>query len=139
MYHLFARSDIFLSNFMRQQAMAERMIYNRPIPANRLVSAVADSTNLMYLTAAQRSDEFIKRHRLTPRNTDAGPMGSASLLLDSTKLALTSTNFRPQATRTSTLPCLSVPGVKVLRLISKSITRVSPIVRNFPFSDSKLP
>ncbi|KAF9651218.1 20S proteasome subunit [Thelephora ganbajun] len=35
-----------LSNFMRQQAMAERMIYNRPIPANRLVSSIADKAQV---------------------------------------------------------------------------------------------
>lgn len=32
------------SNFMRQQAMASRMLFNRPVPVNRLVSAIADST-----------------------------------------------------------------------------------------------
>ncbi|KIM67779.1 hypothetical protein SCLCIDRAFT_1070138 [Scleroderma citrinum Foug A] len=31
-----------LSNFMRQQAMGERMVFNRPMPVNRLVSAIAD-------------------------------------------------------------------------------------------------
>jgi hypothetical protein len=31
------------SNFMRQQSMASRMLYNRPVPVNRLVSAIADS------------------------------------------------------------------------------------------------
>ena len=33
------------SNFMRQQAMASRMIFNRPAPVNRLVSAIADSAS----------------------------------------------------------------------------------------------
>lgn len=32
------------SNFMRQQAMSSRMMFNRPIPVNRLVSSIADST-----------------------------------------------------------------------------------------------
>ena len=31
------------SNFMRQQAMASKMVFNRPVPVNRLVSAIADS------------------------------------------------------------------------------------------------
>ncbi|KZT54542.1 N-terminal nucleophile aminohydrolase [Calocera cornea HHB12733] len=31
-----------LSNFMRQQAMSSRMTFNRPVPVNRLVSAIAD-------------------------------------------------------------------------------------------------
>ncbi|KAK9324096.1 nucleophile aminohydrolase [Lipomyces orientalis] len=31
-----------LSNFMRQQAMSSRMIYNRPIPVSRVVSAIGD-------------------------------------------------------------------------------------------------
>ncbi|KDQ64979.1 hypothetical protein JAAARDRAFT_202226 [Jaapia argillacea MUCL 33604] len=31
-----------LSNFMRQQAMGERMLYGRQIPVNRLVSSIAD-------------------------------------------------------------------------------------------------
>lgn len=28
---------------MRQQAMSSRMVFNRPIPVNRLVSSIADS------------------------------------------------------------------------------------------------
>ncbi|KDQ06250.1 hypothetical protein BOTBODRAFT_60704 [Botryobasidium botryosum FD-172 SS1] len=35
-----------LSNFMRQQAMSERMIFNRPIPVNRLVSSIADKAQV---------------------------------------------------------------------------------------------
>ncbi|KAH7098456.1 N-terminal nucleophile aminohydrolase [Auriculariales sp. MPI-PUGE-AT-0066] len=35
-----------LSNFMRQQAMASRMLFNRPVPVNRLVSAVADKAQV---------------------------------------------------------------------------------------------
>ncbi|KAF8528922.1 nucleophile aminohydrolase [Hysterangium stoloniferum] len=35
-----------LSNFMRQQAMASRMTYNRPIPVNRLVSSIADKAQV---------------------------------------------------------------------------------------------
>ncbi|QRV91475.1 20S proteasome subunit [Ceratobasidium sp. AG-Ba] len=31
-----------LSNFMRQQAMSSRMLFNRPIPVNRLVSSIAE-------------------------------------------------------------------------------------------------
>ncbi|KAG1715975.1 hypothetical protein ID866_1199 [Astraeus odoratus] len=35
-----------LSNFMRQQAMSERMVFNRPMPVNRLVSAIADKAQV---------------------------------------------------------------------------------------------
>lgn len=39
------------SNFMRQQAMYEQMIFNRPIPVNRIVNDIADSTfNVLGLT-----------------------------------------------------------------------------------------
>ena len=31
------------SNFMRQQAMSSRMLFNRPAPVNRLVGSIADS------------------------------------------------------------------------------------------------
>lgn len=31
-----------LSNFMRQQAMSSRMVYNRPIPVARVINAIAD-------------------------------------------------------------------------------------------------
>jgi 20S proteasome subunit alpha 6 len=31
------------SNFMRQQALSSKMVFNRPVPVNRLVSAIADS------------------------------------------------------------------------------------------------
>ncbi|KAG2745741.1 proteasome subunit alpha type-1-like protein [Suillus brevipes Sb2] len=35
-----------LSNFMRQQAMGERMIFNRPMPVNCLVSSIADKAQV---------------------------------------------------------------------------------------------
>ncbi|KAF9224320.1 hypothetical protein BS17DRAFT_816550 [Gyrodon lividus] len=35
-----------LSNFMRQQALSERMVFNRPMPVNRLVSAIADKAQV---------------------------------------------------------------------------------------------
>ncbi|KAF8592480.1 20S proteasome subunit [Ramaria rubella] len=35
-----------LSNFMRQQAMSSRMIFNRPVPVNRLVSSIADKAQV---------------------------------------------------------------------------------------------
>ncbi|KAI0092576.1 20S proteasome subunit [Irpex rosettiformis] len=35
-----------LSNFMRQQAMSSRMLFNRPIPVNRLVSSIADKAQV---------------------------------------------------------------------------------------------
>lgn len=35
-----------LSNFMRQQSMTSRMIFNRPVPVNRLVSAIADKAQV---------------------------------------------------------------------------------------------
>ncbi|EMD41011.1 20S proteasome subunit [Gelatoporia subvermispora B] len=35
-----------LSNFMRQQAMSSRMVFNRPIPVNRLVSTIADKAQV---------------------------------------------------------------------------------------------
>ncbi|ELU41836.1 20S proteasome subunit [Rhizoctonia solani AG-1 IA] len=35
-----------LSNFMRQQAMSSRMLFNRPIPVNRLVSSIAEKAQV---------------------------------------------------------------------------------------------
>ncbi|KAL0949857.1 hypothetical protein HGRIS_009890 [Hohenbuehelia grisea] len=35
-----------LSNFMRQQAMSSRMLFNRPVPVNRLVSSIADKAQV---------------------------------------------------------------------------------------------
>lgn len=32
-----------ISNFMRQQALSSRMLFNRAVPVNRLVNAIADS------------------------------------------------------------------------------------------------
>ena len=63
---------------MRQQAMAERMIYNRPIPANRLVSSIADSTKPMYWILGLYSNEFLKRRRLILRSTGVDLMVLAS-------------------------------------------------------------
>jgi 20S proteasome subunit alpha 6 len=48
--HRFGDAELFPSNFMRQQAMSSRMVFNRPAPVNRLVSAIADSASpLRYL------------------------------------------------------------------------------------------
>ena len=33
---------------MRQQAMSSRMIFNRPVPVNRIVSAIADSKSIRH-------------------------------------------------------------------------------------------
>ncbi len=41
---VFSNLTALFSNFMRQQAMSSRMVFNRPIPVNRLVSSIADST-----------------------------------------------------------------------------------------------
>ena len=38
------------SNFMRQQAMASKMVFNRPVPVNRLVSTIADSASFLPLS-----------------------------------------------------------------------------------------
>ena len=38
------------SNFMRQQAMASKMVFNRPVPVNRLVSTIADSASFPSLS-----------------------------------------------------------------------------------------
>jgi len=35
-----------LINFMRQQAMSSRMVFNRPIPVNRIVSSIADKAQI---------------------------------------------------------------------------------------------
>ncbi|GAA5857563.1 hypothetical protein JCM9279_002514 [Rhodotorula babjevae] len=35
-----------LSNFMRTQAMSSRMLYNRPLPVNRIVNAIADKAQI---------------------------------------------------------------------------------------------
>lgn len=39
---------IIHSNFMRQQAMSSRMVFDRPIPVNRLVSSIADSKSTIH-------------------------------------------------------------------------------------------
>jgi len=36
-------APFFSSNFMRQQALSSRMLFNRAVPVNRLVNAIADS------------------------------------------------------------------------------------------------
>jgi len=43
-----------LSNFMRQQAMSSKMVFNRPIPVNRLVSAIADKAQV-------NTQEYVRR------------------------------------------------------------------------------
>jgi len=41
--HVVVTRPFFFSNFMRQQAMSSRMLFNRAVPVNRLVNAIADS------------------------------------------------------------------------------------------------
>ena len=43
------------SNFMRQQAMGSKMVFNRPVPVNRLVSAIADSELCLASSFLRRS------------------------------------------------------------------------------------
>lgn len=43
------------SNFMRQQAMGSKMVFNRPVPVNRLVSAIADSASCYAPSFLRRS------------------------------------------------------------------------------------
>lgn len=56
---------------MRQQAMGERMVFNRPIPVNRIVSSIADSacsclihggsTDMKSLEAQVNTQEYGRR------------------------------------------------------------------------------
>jgi len=55
---------------MRQQAMGERMVFNRPMPVNRLVSAIADSKSpfpsfLLFWVITHEE----QRRKPTPKNT----------------------------------------------------------------------
>lgn len=43
---------------MRTQAMQSRMLYNRPLPVNRIVNAVADSTSPHPRCSALGTDEL---------------------------------------------------------------------------------
>jgi len=43
-----------LSNFMRQQSMSSRLIYNRPIPVARVVNAIADKAQVNTQTYGRR-------------------------------------------------------------------------------------
>ncbi|CAE6477608.1 unnamed protein product [Rhizoctonia solani] len=43
---VFYYHSIHSSNFMRQQAMSSRMLFNRPIPVNRLVSSIAEKAQV---------------------------------------------------------------------------------------------
>lgn len=43
-----------LSNFMRQQSMSSRLIYNRPIPVARVVNAIADKAQINTQTYGRR-------------------------------------------------------------------------------------
>ena len=50
-YNIHPKANPLLhSNFMRQQAMSSKMVFNRPVPVNRLVSAIADSSSSFPLT-----------------------------------------------------------------------------------------
>ena len=64
------------SNFMRQQAMASKMVFNRPVPVNRLVSTIADSASFPPLSLRTSSrverERFISR-QLTRTSHSRGP------------------------------------------------------------------
>jgi len=56
---------------MRQQAMASKMVFNRPVPVNRLVSAIANSTSFVSLIAPlfrlSTTKKLLTRNNVTPR------------------------------------------------------------------------
>ena len=63
------------SNFMRQQAMGSKMVFNRPVPVNRLVSTIADSASFfslyLYVLPSVGGSLFIIR--LTRKCHSRGP------------------------------------------------------------------
>lgn len=113
---------------MRQQAMSSKMVFNRPIPVNRLVSAIADSESIV-LDFDYLSTLDIQRPRSILKNTDAAHTVLASLLSVKITVVLTCTNSHHLETLTNTTPCRSVQGVKVQRPISRNITKALPTVR----------
>ena len=139
---MFTKSDIsfvrfsqwlHLSNFMRQQAMSSRMLFNRPIPVNRLVSSIADSAYLIDppLCQSYLILSVIQRPKSTPKSMVDGHMVSASLSLAATRPDPTFTSSPHQATRMNITRCPSVHGVKARRHTSKSTLRALPTVRVF--------
>ena len=55
---------------MRQQAMSSRMVFNRPIPVNRLVSSIADSSLLRPHFNYDIDLHFYQRLKLTHRSME---------------------------------------------------------------------
>lgn len=119
------------SNFMRQQAMASRMSFNRPVPVNQLVGAVAESTSIPPLPCKPDSstDEIYlsvhQRRRSTHKNTGVVPTAWAFSSSARTRLGLTCTNSHRRGTRMNTTRCRSAHGVRAPRRISRSTMRNS--------------
>lgn len=64
---------------MRTQAMSSRMLYNRPLPVNRIVNAIADSELLPSLATRERTlTLLLQRPRSTLSTTDGDLMESVS-------------------------------------------------------------
>ncbi|KAG8901895.1 hypothetical protein FRB99_005015 [Tulasnella sp. 403] len=69
------------SNFMRQQAMGSRMIFNRPIPVNRLVSSIADSTSPVSYPPSQLVIVFPEEAQINTQEYGRRPYGVGFLVI----------------------------------------------------------
>jgi 20S proteasome subunit alpha 6 len=66
---------------MRQQAMASRMTFNRPVPVNRLVSAIADSVFLFLLEVYIKSKTSITEAQVNTQEYGRRPYGVGFLVI----------------------------------------------------------
>lgn len=120
----------WISNFMRQQAMSSRMVFNRPIPVNRLVSSIADSMLQVLLNEFTSHIPSFQRHKWTHKNTVGVHMVSAFLSSDRIKsVPIFTSSHRPEI-HTNIMLCLSEHGAKAQRHTLRNILRASQIVRS---------
>lgn len=135
--------------------MSSRMLYNRPLPVNRIVNAIADSRSscspvLPQLTHRLASSHYRGTGQHSTLRTEtlwSGILGcglrcvfaspsclnlAVSLTLSLSparrRKVLTYTSSPPRATASSTTPCPSVPALNPPRRTSRLTTTSSPIV-----------
>ena len=127
---LLSHLSVSCSNFMRQQAMGSKMVFNRPVPVNRLVSAIADSAlPLPPIPPAKADARCFQRLRLIHRNTVGVRTASGSLSSGWTIPAHTCTSSRRVALPSSTSPSRSARAARVPRPTSRSTLSPLPTVR----------
>ena len=116
------------SNFMRQQAMASKMVFNRPVPVNRLVSAIANSSSFLSLFVSHGMLTRKKLKKTNKRHFPRGPGEHAGIR--TTPIRRRIPRHRPGPHRPT--PIRVLPERHLLRVLCRLDRRTQPKRQDVP-------